>query len=600
MNVVTSGQLRLVAPQVWKAEIEDTFRDLNPKERDLACSIISALHSRHVGITPGLAADAARILLPGGTWSRAHSHSLSRSKIGGESNPWQIAIDTMRYAASHPSSHTDDPSLRSRQKQIERLADSLRTRPNRQGELSPHASFRHVVFRIIAPLIIQACASKDINQTLLFCEDTKGCHVDSPKVYKAYVKRLREQIQELSNDETNSSVPYLFWQDRVFALQDLTQRRQHSPTLIMHRTRLPESRVIFDLNPQVSVRSQAQESIDLSKYHELSNPRLTEPGADGATLTRRLEDFSRILKSEFIYPPLIRLDRIINTGFWAIRQPPRPAQVRDVLVIGMCPGAVAASAAGILLKSCWIEFSMHLCRLLQSNGLWQSEIRWIEGDDLGRVRSNSAIVGDLPEAPNLNNDQDRDNYHSRFLSKSGWFPSLLDTGNHYTHPLAKHTDSDRVVAQPGQQQPEEWLKLALHSQREFVGWKQRRDEAHNASLSFASLPPAFGQDKLQIERFRFVHFILLLPDDRIGNKDHNIVAEKAQREHLRFASLFRAAHSTISTWVPDKVNGSGWYISKRRHSYSLEPDSQKFSSRSLAGKLIDHWLEDFIWEIQHV
>src|SRR6185436_19227566 len=97
--------------------------------------------------------------------------------------------------------------------------------------------------------------------------------------------------------------------------------------------------------------------------------------------------------SEFLNPPLVLVDRLLNSGYLVHERRPRRAKLRDALVVGLMPHEVRATPQGAFAKACWLDCMSRLPRRLSSARLRDSEFRWIEGDAGGRARCASFPLG---------------------------------------------------------------------------------------------------------------------------------------------------------------------------------------------------------------
>jgi hypothetical protein len=131
-----------------------------------------------------------------------------------------------------------------------------------------------------------------------------------------------------------------------------------------------------------------------------------------------------IVLSEFLNPPLVLVDRLLNSGYLVHERRPRRAKLRDALVVGLMPHEVRETAQGAFAKACWADCMARLAHRLVAARLQDSEFRWIEGDAAGRVRDASFPLGRMPlDVPPGRHAAFRD----AFLTLSRLVPDYFET-----------------------------------------------------------------------------------------------------------------------------------------------------------------------------
>ena len=103
--------------------------------------------------------------------------------------------------------------------------------------------------------------------------------------------------------------------------------------------------LLLRLRPRITDSSWARKRKLSMPTSPTQGRRRREEGYVGIHITHRDEDLPAMLLSELIMPKLVRLDRLLNSGFFALERRPRRQRVRDVLVIGMLPPSLAGRAA---------------------------------------------------------------------------------------------------------------------------------------------------------------------------------------------------------------------------------------------------------------
>jgi len=128
--------------------------------------------------------------------------------------------------------------------------------------------------------------------------------------------------------------------------------------------------------------------------------------------------------SEFLNPPLVLVDRLLNSGYLVHERRPRRAKRRDALVVGLMPHDVRATPQGAFAKACWLDCMTRLARRLSSSRLPDSEFRWIEGDAAGRARCSSFSLEQMPpDVASARHAVFRDS----FMTLARWVPDYFET-----------------------------------------------------------------------------------------------------------------------------------------------------------------------------
>lgn len=430
-----SYQVRLVGPAVWRPVVEEWFQKLSAQEARLAGAILSGLHSRHVGITPRLAASLTQAVL---------SPSSRRYQA-----PWKSIMETLRAVL----------------RDLSDVSDALpQDRAVGEHGVVFGAGLSYTVFHIAQPIIEAACQYY-LYETLLFCAEDPETAV-SPKDYRIYQDRLWDAVQKVVYNPSND-LPLLFWKERAVMLESLTYRCFDDEHRVLPATDLPDMGIFLNLKPDTGFsRQQDHRKLQMPDRQRLRERRLAEVGADGIRLTTRLEDLNHMLMSEHLYPELIHLDRLLNSGYWVIKRPPRPITLRHTLIVGLCPGVMLNLPASVLIKTCWFDFVLRFSHLLRSSGLDQSEFRWIEGDKFLWAREKSMLLKDMPRIPAPLSEQNRGAYRHLFLKALGWLPAFLDSHAYYK-PLPDHILAEAIEggprhtarSQPGVTVAQAWISV---------------------------------------------------------------------------------------------------------------------------------------------
>lgn len=540
----------------------------------LAGAILTSLHNRHVGITPALALDLARSLLAG------------PSQLPPE--PWRSVENRLRQTLLDLTSVSRDEAARL-------PAEAM---PLRLG-----TSFGYAVFRLANNLVHTAC--RNVGHSILFCEDDDVPGV-SVEEYNDYAQAVSKEVLALTRPGSNV-MPDVFWQEGALVLGGLArtrdQLRNESENRALPAVNSPDLGLFLRLNPDLRDRDELP-SRDLLPYQlpDLMTRYHFDAGTDGIHMTRNLDELHRRLVSESLYPEIIQLDHLVNTGFLATRRPPQPIRVRDVLIVGLLPGELNETAAGLLARTCWFEFLLRLGPLLQRSGLERSELRWIEGNASGRYLTQSLLVRDLPDIALESADPKNQKLRQRLRLASGWLPAYLDR-----HAFFLSADGDQDVHVEHLADPlERWFYHVWRAQKDNQRWQQSEEDDYRLSDPLqATKGLVFVDEDLDTSKYAYVHLNLFLPAARI---------DKGQSEYCRSTGYWRrlfqlySQRSSLSlTAVPARVEEiydpeqkrhwqflSSWY-----HDERLLTQQTSSWLRELAAKLVSQWMRTIIKDLSY-
>jgi hypothetical protein len=377
-------EIRLVAPSVWKPDIarnehRSASRRLSAETSGLAHAVLWALQDVHVGITPRLATELARLFTEPG------------------------AVQQGVWA-----------------KLLRRLQETL-PRTARSGLVAGNVPV-YIALKIVKPVVWESC--RRLGYACLLCQDetADGVTIDE---YSTYAAGLERELARAS--EQLSSGP-------LFALQhgNVVAALSEPSPLGRARASVPEVdqtslAMLLGLKADVDVPSRAARFRPAPGYVPRSRP---SPGdqagrIEGLRQSRGEAHFGSMILSEFLNHPVVLVDRLLNSGYLVHERRPRREKLRDVLVVGLMPDAVRATVQGSFAKACWLDCMARLGRLLSEARLRDSEFRWIEGDARDRARCCSFSLGELP--PEVVATPQHESFRSAFLTLLRWLPDYFDT-----------------------------------------------------------------------------------------------------------------------------------------------------------------------------
>jgi len=557
--------VKLVSPKVWRPLVEKRFGALTPQEQRFARSVVATMHNRHVGLTPELAAGLVRLLLDpnaqmqvGGAWSAVHKRLADELLIGKEGS------------------------------NLARLPASKRGLGLLLGSVPTYS-----IIRLAMPIVEEAC--RRIGHCYLFCGDKVKFSVPKDE-YDAYAKELTGAIIQLARDSDDRLK--LFWQDRALALASLS----HSSVFFGQTSAaLPEVEpsaldLLLHLKPDISPsKRRAQHSLRLTiASGHRRNPRLKEGGIEGIRVSRRIEDMDSMLLSEYTYPEIIRLDRLVNTGFLALQRESRDQRMRDVLIAALMPGQVRARLSADLVKACWFDCVMRLSPILCRYRLYQSEFRWIEGDTFDRARTCTFLLQDMPAFHTTSENRPSKAYRRAFLTSLHWLPAYLDTRACF-NSLAdcnERIKSDLDTSDIARLR--DWAYCAWADQKDHVHWAQRGDRASRRGRA--------ASNWLRTDEFAYVHVMLFLPARERGKGSQGAPTSLGQL----YAGLGlgnQPGRNVSITWVPSRIasdqteNSEAWAFDAHLRLDPLLFRSPQSDGREIAGRLVQAWFDQWIKEM---
>lgn len=369
--------IRVAGPESWEPLLTERWKKLPASLGSLAGSLLRDLHDRHLGITPDLAAELAIHLTPG-------------IRKRGRPTRWQM-VDR-------------------------RLTEEWRKEPVEGGlrlGFEPAACPTYYVERVAVPLLESACRQ----ETWLFSEASQPPQKSFLEDYALYGRNVTRRLLQAPGE--------LFRIDRAMTVEHLARQAAGGASL-------PETDVLgLAFLHRLEPRRDEHEARSRTRRPRSPSPRRplqhrNRGGVDGIRISRRLEDLPSMLKSELLYPRLLRLERLLHSGYLVLRRPPRRETARDVLLLGMLPPLQDVSPLAVAFaRAAWFHAMMRLSLQLLKIGREKSEIVWLEADRLGRWREQRFRLLDLP-ADLPWTDEPNDLFRRDFIALLGWMPGFLD------------------------------------------------------------------------------------------------------------------------------------------------------------------------------
>jgi hypothetical protein len=519
--------VRLVPPSVWGPEVaryagSGSSSDPWTDPGRLAHAALWVLQDAHVGITPKLAHELGRL-----------------------------------FARTGPVEPGVWPKL------FRRLQERL-PRTGRSGLVAGSAPV-YVVQNLVKPIVREACA--EIGYTCLLCQDhTDGAvTADEYAVYGASLERTASRIA------AELAAGPLFAAEHGNVVAALSEPSPH----FRSRALVPEIdrdslALLLGLAAEVDFPEGASRSTPTPSYVPKRRPAAETHGGrvEGLRQGRGEGQLGSMVLSEFLNPPLVLVDRLLNSGYLVHERRPRRAKLRDVLVVGLMPHEVRATPQGAFAKACWVDCMARLARRLVSARLHDSEFRWIEGDAAGRARRASFPLGQVPADLAAGRHAA---FRDAFMTLSRWVPDYFETRAGF-RPL--RADPSSIAS------ADEWA---------IAAWVDRDERA--------------GSDtpKESVDSFSFVHVMVFHPPIEDGR---SAAEEGARRLGTLRAGLrlgYRRRRHASVTYVPGKLDRDTrpWHFGSDSDPYRTLTAMPSDDGAALAGALQSSWLDRLTKDIWH-
>jgi hypothetical protein len=500
------------------------------------------MHNRHIGITPELAAQLAPLILEPTAALRAEG-------------PWAHVLARL----------TKELDVRQQQPSASR----------QQGfGLLFSAIPPYSVIRLAMPIVDEACQRTGL--CCLFCED----EIDgvSEQDYRKYSENLSAEIKRMAAQEDDFF--QIFWKERALTLASYSRRpgTWGEPATGLPETDPSASGILLRLNPRTAMPKPLSHPpkpmTSPLKHKESLKSRVG--GFSGIWVTRQPEEMENILMSEFMNPRLLLADRLVNSGYLALKRKPRHERLRDVLIAGLMPHEVKPKLNADFIKACWFDFITRFGLMLVRHRLIRSEFRWLEGDTFGRSKNCNFLLEELPMPGSSVEWEPTAAYRQGFLVALGWFPSFLDTLNGF----------DPVPDLAGK--AEEIDPMMHWAYSAWKGQKLRQKSQVKVIVN--------------VDEFAFVHIMLFLPAGK-RYETHTPPQARLRQMHRGFDIGSTPGRSASITWVPEVMEDSKkWAFDRqKKRDLLLFPGSQsRVTWEDIAGRLEQVWLQHMIEEMRNV
>jgi len=521
--------IRLVPPSVWGPEVaryaEPGTASADPwtDPSRLAHAALWTLQDAHVGITPKLAHELGRL-----------------------------------FARKGPMEPGVWPKL------FRRLQERLPRTP-RSGLVAGSAPV-YVVQNLVKPIVREACA--ELGYACLLCQDDTEGSVTAEE-YAAYGARL-EKIASRIAEQLAAGPLFAAEHGNVVAALSEPSPYARSRALVPGIDR-DSLALLLGLDAAVDFPERASRSTPAPSYVPKRRPAAEGHGGrvEGLRQGRGEGQLGSMVLSEFLNPPLVLVDRLLNSGYLVHERRPRRAKLRDALVVGLMPHEVRAAPQGAFAKACWLDCMARLARRLVSARLHDSEFRWIEGDAAGRARRSSFPLGEVPADLAAGRHAA---FRDAFMTMSRCVPDYFETRAGFR---SLRGDASTI---PG---ADEWTVAA---------WS-----AYAGGDEPASPDAAAGS----VEGFSFVHVMVFHPPIEDTRR---AAAEGAARLGRLRAGLqlgYRRRRSASVTYVPADRDTRPWHFGSDADPYRAITTVPSGDGAALARALQSSWLERLTKDIWH-
>ena len=530
--------VRLVPPSVWGPEVARYAGSRSASDpwidpTRLAEATLWVLQDAHVGITPKLAHELGRL-----------------------------------FARRGPEEPGVWPKL------FRRLQERL-PRTERSGLVAGSAPV-YVVQNLVKPIVREACA--EIGYTCLLCQDEieEAVTADEYATYGASLERIASRIAAQRAEGPLFAAEH----GNVVAALSEPSPFGRSRALVPEIDR-ESLALLLGLDADLDFPERAARSTPTPSYVPKRRPSAEGHGGrvEGLRHGRGEGQLGSMVLSEFLNPPLVLVDRLLNSGYLVHERRPRRAKLRDALVVGLMPHDVRATPQGGFVKACWADCMARLAQRLVSARLHDSEFRWIEGDAAGRARRSSFSLVEMPADAAAGRHAE---FRDAFMTLSRWVPDYFETRAGF-RPLV--SDPNTIA------NADEWAIAA------WACPELRRGAAHGHGDELAGSDASKGS----ADDFSFVHVMVFHPLIEDGR---SAAAEGARRLGRLRAGLrlgYRHRRHASVTYVPGDRDRDmrRWHFGSDSDPYRALTPVPSDAGAALARALQSAWLDRLTKEIWH-
>jgi hypothetical protein len=324
--------------------------------------------------------------------------------------------------------------------------------------------------------------------------------------------------------------------------------------------------LLLGLDAAVDFPERASRSTPTPSYLPKRRPAAEGSGGrvEGLRQGRGEGQLGSMVLSEFLNPPLVLVDRLLNSGYLVHERRPRRAKLRDALIVGLMPHEVRATPHGALAKACWVDCMTRLARRLVSSRLHDSEFQWIEGDAAGRARRSSFSLRPVPADLAAGRHAA---FRDAFMTLSRWVPDYFETRAGF-----RSLKADTIAS------ADEW-----------------------AIAAWACPEQGRGEHVDRVDTFSFVHVMVFHPPIDDGRSAAAEGAARLGRLRAGLALGYRRRRHVSVTYVPGMLERDTrpWHFGSDSDPYRALTPMPPDEGAALARALQSSWLDRLTKDIWH-
>ena len=360
----------------------------------------------------------------------------------------------------------------------------------------------YAVLRLALPLVVLAC--ERLGETYLFGDEGQQVPADFERRYRDYQADLGQTVAELALEDA----PGIFCVQWVLMAQGVSRRHIERQA----RGGLPDPdglvlALIERLDPLVArdhLRRESYVPRVIRRAEDRRGERPKEGGVAGIRSSRRLDDLPDMLWSQLALPEPMLLDRLANTGFLVRHRPPPLDKKRDLLFFGVMPKGWDEALAPIA-KACWFDAALRVGILLRKAGLERSDFVWLEGDQVGGLRSSAVPLELAPFSKEIRSADVNPALRRSFLGSLDWLPGFLDSRCDYRRELPAFREIEGVLADIDDNRPDDDPRIPVRWMPRALKLTLERYRPVRSGTS------STGEQGLTLESYALVYGTLLLP-----------------------------------------------------------------------------------------